>query len=261
MLFSFDTYNILFSFCLCMGLQVIGYLLGASLKSDKFTDITYSLTFAILAIVLLSHLSQPSLEHWLIFSAIIVWALRLGAYLLTRIVIIGHDKRFDEMREDKLKFAGFWFFQGITVFVVSLPFTVALSRTLPGTTGILFWPGIFIFATGLIIETVADAQKFRFKNNSKNSGKFIKTGLWAYSRHPNYFGETLVWAGVYICSVQYLNVYTHFAAIGPVYLVLILFKVSGISLLEEKYDKVYAQDAEYQQYKRSTSKFILLPKR
>ena len=105
-----------------------------------------------------------------------------------------------------------------------------------------------------MIETIADHQKFVFKN--KNPKKFIKSGLWKYSRYPNYFGEMLLWWGLFIMITPYLGGISLLTIIGPIFITFILLFVSGIPMLEKSYNQKYGKDKEYQEYKRSTSKLI-----
>ncbi|MBN1168892.1 DUF1295 domain-containing protein, partial [Candidatus Woesebacteria bacterium] len=122
--------------------------------------------------------------------------------------------------------------------------------------------GIMIWILGLIIEAVADQQKFTFKNNPKNKGRWIDTGLWKYSRHPNYFGEMFLWWGVFVFAIPFLNGLAWITILGPLYISFILIFVSGIPLLEKRYDEKYAVNEDYQNYKKATSLLIpLLPKK
>ncbi|MBD3155066.1 MAG: DUF1295 domain-containing protein, partial [Candidatus Aenigmarchaeota archaeon] len=129
-----------------------------------------------------------------------------------------------------------------------------------GTLSSLSFIGFIIWGLGLTIETIADLQKFKFKNNPKNKGKWIQSGLWKYSRHPNYFGEILCWVGVYIYCLNYLSgLNALIGLISPVFISSLLLFVTGIPRLEERHDKKYGDKKEYQKYKKKTSKLILWP--
>merc|ERR1711970_84816 len=139
-------------------------------------------------------------------SCVVVWGLRLSGYLLYRIIKIGEDQRFDDKRNDCLKFLRFWVFQAFWVFTVSLPviFTNAPDSDITPAPWSTVTPmdivGSVLFAVGLICETVSDQQKFAFRNNPSNRGRWCNVGLWRYSRHPNYFGEITLWLGIFLVS-------------------------------------------------------------
>lgn len=122
--------------------------------------------------------------------------------------------------------------------------------------------GLAIFIVGLAIETMADLQKSKFRNDVNNKGKWINSGLWRYSRHPNYFGEIIVWIGFYVFALQSLDLNSALIAlVSPVFISLLLVFVSGIPLLEKSADKKWGNDKEYLDYKRKTSILLLLPNR
>lgn len=213
-------------------------------KTDKLTDLSYSLTF--IGITLYILFSQAMTTGVLILSLMaIIWAVRLGLFLFIRIRKQKKDDRFDDKRDDFFKFLAFWLLQGFTVWVVIMP--LILFDNL----GFLY-VGIAVWVFGLLIESIADYQKFSFKKKTSNKGKFIQVGLWKYSRHPNYFGEMLCWIGFYLVAGVWL-----WGLVSPLYIILLLLFVSGIPLLEKKADKVWGKDKEYQRYKKDTS--ILIP--
>jgi steroid 5-alpha reductase family enzyme len=236
-------------------IQVILFIPAFLFRTDKLTDLSYGITFIILSFLALL-LSEFDPAKLILFIMILLWALRLIIYLFVRIVKIKKDKRFDAIRNNPLKFFGFWFFQGISVWLIlisSILFMDSASKT-----GILTFIGIAIWGIGLAIETIADLQKFFFIINPKNKGKFISKGLWAYSRHPNYFGEILVWVGIYLFAFSSLmGLDRLFGLISPLYITILLLFVSGIPLLEKRADKRWGDDPDYQKYKRKTS--ILIP--
>jgi steroid 5-alpha reductase family enzyme len=268
MLFAFDPYNLLATAVFTVALQAAFFSMATIFKTDKFTDITYSVNFVLLAIGLwfVADGVTGTDRAFLLAAIIVVWGLRLGSYLLTRILKIKKDDRFDGMREGFFSFLKFWIFQALVVWVAMLPATLAIS--VPGSTqpalGWLDYLGLALWSFGFIVETVADHQKFVFKNDPKNKGEWIQSGLWKYSRHPNYFGETLVWWGVYLLALPALLATGPAAywllplgALGPICITWILLSVSGIPLLEEKADKRYGDRADYQEYKRKTNVFFL----
>jgi steroid 5-alpha reductase family enzyme len=194
-----------------------------------------------------------------------VWCARLGLFLYWRILSRGEDTRFAEIRTDKLRFLSVWTIQGLWVFLTDLP---VLLSVVHGQHSAEIHPldvaGAALWAVGFALEALADWQKTQFRQDPKNKGKFICSGLWAYSRHPNYLGEILLWIGVFLVSVHTLQgqqTYQLLAAISPVFVALLLLFVSGIPLLEKQGDERWGKDEAYQQYKRQTSVLLLLPKR
>lgn len=242
-----------------LGINIFFFVLAYTFKTDKFTDFTYGLTFIVIALYLLFR-NQPFFDYQIAVTVMVtIWGIRLVSYLLVRILRIGKDNRFDEMREDPLKFFRFWFFQGLSVWVIMLPasYLLLLNKDKNVTSYII--GGIFVWMLGLLVESVADWQKFTFKNDPKNKGKWISSGLWKYSRHPNYFGEIVLWWGIFVVAIPFLSELSWLTLIGPLYIAFILIFVSGIPPLEKRYDKKYGDDPEYQKYKENTSILIPLP--
>jgi steroid 5-alpha reductase family enzyme len=192
---------------------------------------------------------------------VVVWAVRLGSYLFRRILRMKVDHRFDGMRDQPLRFARFWLLQAITVAVVMLPVSYLLDRDQPG--GFRIWSavGAAVWLTGLLVEAIADTQKQAFRAKEENRGRFVTSGLWRYSRHPNYFGEMLVWWGLFVYVVPVLHGWAFAVVIGPVFITLLLLFVSGIPPLERSADEKYGADAGYREYKRRTSILVPLPPR
>lgn len=239
---------------LALGINILMFLPAYFLQTDKFTDISYSLTFIIISCVCFFN-STMSFGSLILFIMVLLWALRLGIYLLYRIRKIGHDARFNAMRKNFIKFFGFWVLQGLTVWIVMVPSILYFQRHAH-----LSWlslVGFLVMSSGLLIESLADWQKSRFYQQAKNTGKWLDSGLWHYSRHPNYFGEILVWLGVYIYTINALNGwYLLYAALSPFYISIMLIFVSGIPLLEKSSDAKFAQDPNYWHYKKNTSCLI-----
>ncbi len=247
---------ILSTFLISVGINAVMFVPAYFLKTDKLTDISYAVTFVVLSSIVFftSGVTLPSI---VLLAAIIIWAARLGIYLLTRIRRIGKDSRFDEMRNSFWRFGRFWLLQGFTVWIVLLPSIMFFSNS-PNDINGHAYIGLVIWALGLLIETAADRQKYNFINNPANNGKWIDTGLWKYSRHPNYFGEIMLWIGLYLYALGGLSLNEAFiGAIGPVYIALLIIFVSGIPLLEKSANKRWGDNARYQNYLRRTS--VLIP--
>ena len=236
------------------------FVVAAIRKTDVVTDLSYSLSFAVLAIVLPFSGAGQSVQ--LVASLLVlVWAARLGVYLFRRILRIKVDHRFDEMRDRPLRFARFWILQAITVAVVMLPVSYLLGRESAPDVGPWMVAGAVIWLIGLALEAVSDAQKSAFKANATEGERFISSGLWKYSRHPNYFGEILVWWGLFLFAVPFLDGAAFAVVIGPIFITLLLVFVSGIPLLERSAEAKYGDDPAYREYKRRTSILVPLPPR
>lgn len=237
------------------------FMIAALLKTDAFTDITYSLSFIVLtALLFLTHTARAPAQLFTA-AAVILWGIRLGGYLFYRILHIKVDHRFDDKRDSFVKFGSFWLLQAISVWVILLPVYGILSgtgeRALPLPTLI---PGAVAFLAGLALETVADAQKYAFKSRPESKGEFMSTGVWRYSRHPNYFGEMLVWWGISVPGVALFRGAELLYFIGPVFITLLLLFVSGIPLLEKEADRKWGEQADYREYKKRTSLLVPLPR-
>nr|XP_019704998.1 uncharacterized protein LOC105041301 isoform X2 [Elaeis guineensis] len=176
-----------------------------------------------------------------------------------RILQWGEDHRFDEMRDNLGKLAVFWIFQAVWVWTVSLPLTIVNASDRNPSVKPQDIIGWIMWFVGLSVEATADQQKLSFKNSPSNRGKWCNVGLWKYSRHPNYFGELLLWWGIFVASTPVLKGAEWLVVIGPVFLTLLLLFVSGIPLLEESADKRFSSVAEYRFYKNTTSPLVPLP--
>ncbi len=251
---------ILLSFGIALALNGAFFAVAAARRTDVVTDLSYSLTFALLAVVLpFTGAREPS--QLVASLLVLLWAVRLGAYLFRRILRMKVDHRFDEMRDKPLRFARFWLLQALTVAVIMLPVSYLLDRS--GAPGLGAWAaaGAAVWFAGLLIEAVADAQKSAFRAKDGNRGRFVSGGLWRYSRHPNYFGEILVWWGLFLYAVPFLDGAAFAVVAGPVFITLLLLFVSGIPLLERSADEKYGHDPAYRDYKRRTSILVPLPPR
>jgi steroid 5-alpha reductase family enzyme len=209
-------------------------------------------------VIIAFFLSTQSLNKTILAIMIALWSLRLGGFLFIRIQKMKKDKRFDGMRESFTKFIKFWLLQGLTVWIILIP-TILFLATNRDEVIII---GAIIWLIGLIIETIADAQKYKFKQNKKNKDKFIQEGIWKYSRHPNYFGEILCWIGIYIYVFPALTITNKIIGlISPIFIIALLMFVSGVPLLEKYADKKWGHQKDYKEYKRKTSLLIPLPQK
>ncbi|XP_050418957.1 uncharacterized protein LOC126832280 [Patella vulgata] len=244
------------SAALDFGIQWGCWAVAALLKTEKFYDMAGSATFALLAYQSLSSGGQFFLRQKINTGLVLTWALRLGSYLVTRIMKDGEDKRFNNVRDKPSIFWIYWTIQGVWIFITLLPTLIVNSKQRDRDLTTNDYIGWAIWALGFFFEAVGDYQKSVFRANPDNAGKFISTGLWSISRHPNYFGEILMWLGIYISSTSVLKGVEHIGVISPVFVAYLLTRVSGIPLLEKSSAKRWGSSPAYQQYVKSTAKLI-----
>ena len=234
------------------------FLLAYKWQSDKLTDGSYAVSFIALALVALLASHLVTVSTLILAAMICIWGLRIGSHLVFRVITVGKDRRFDGMREDFVSFGKFWVGQGLVAWLVVLPAALAIKRSAPWHNTMIV--GFLMWLIGLLIETAADFQKISFHNNASNKGHWIDSGLWRYSRHPNYFGEILVWSGTYAYAfVTLTGTERLIGLLSPVLIAGILLFGTGIPILEKSADKRWGKLAAYQQYKARTSILILLP--
>lgn len=221
-------------------------------KTDKLTDISYCLTFIVLSVCALIA-SNWSAYSQLLFVINVLWACRLAIFLWMRIMRLGRDKRFDDIRNNAIKFFGFWLLQGFSVWLIMLP-SFLFWTTKKHQFSFLVVVGCVVWALGLAIESIGDYQKTKFYRTKNHAHSFIDTGLWRYSRHPNYFGEILLWVGVYLFAASAFTWWIAvIALLGPVYLTCLLRFVSGVPPLEKSADAQFGHLPTYWKYKNSTN--------
>jgi steroid 5-alpha reductase family enzyme len=238
-------------------IQAVFFAFAAALKTDKVTDLSYGLSFVAIALVLWSWGDRSAVPQLVLAGMVVIWGLRLAGYLLFRIIHMGRDARFDGVRENFVRFLRFWTFQGIAVWVIMLPVIVWFTATAVWST--MMTVGVALWAVGFVFETVADAQKFAAKSRPGGGNRWMETGLWRYSRHPNYFGELLVWWGIFVFVTGDLAGWQWLSIIGPLAITFLLLKVTGIPTLEASAANKWGQTPDYQAYVRRTSRLIPRP--
>ncbi len=243
------------SFIITTIINTVFFIYAFIRKTDIVTDLSYSLSFLLAATYLYVVHAEKQLVQTLLWLFVSLWALRLGAYLLSRIIKIKVDHRFDDKRDSFFKFGAFWLLQTIAVWIILLPVTFILAQDGLVVNLPLTLAGSAVWLLGLLYEAVADWQKTTFKKN--NPSRLITSGLWKYSRHPNYFGEMLVWWGIMLIALPYLNGWAYATVAGPVFITFLLIFVSGIPLLEKSWQERYGKEAYFQQYVARTS--LLIP--
>lgn len=252
-----DTF-VLSSLLLSLSINMFFFAFAWTFKTDKVTDLSYGLSFiAIAAFVAITNTADLNYLQWLIGGMVLAWGLRIAGYLLYRVIKTGRDNRFDKMRNSFLKFGRFWLLQAVSAWLIMLPASFLLSLNQPEASTIAIAAGFLVWMTGLATETLADIQLFRFRFSSKKSQPWIQSGVWKYSRHPNYFGEMLVWWGLFIIGLSLYDGWSWMTVAGPIAITVLLRFVSGVPILEKANDKRWKDKKGYDLYKEQTN--LLLP--
>lgn len=239
-------------------LQWVVFIPAYIFQTEKYFDLTGSITYISVITLALFLSSNMDARAILLFSLVVIWAFRLGTFLFNRIQKSGKDDRFDKIKPFFIRFLNVWTIQGLWVTFTIAAALVAITTTIRKELDLFAIMGFLIWAIGFTIEVVADFQKSRFNGNLQNKGKFIKTGLWSRSRHPNYFGEIMLWVGVSVIALPILQGWQWVALISPIFVTLLLTRVSGVPLLESKADKKWGGQEDYEAYKKRTP--VLIPR-
>ena len=240
-------------------IQWIAYIPAFIFKTEKFYDLTGSLTYiAAISFALYSTNTSQSLDpgSLIIGAAIIVWAVRLGSFLFMRVHKDKKDGRFDTIKTSFSQFFMTWTLQGMWVFICSSAALVAIANPTGVPINILFIIGLALFILGFVIEIIADNQKSAFRSIPDNKDVFINEGLWARSRHPNYFGEITLWTGITVMGISTFEGMNYLALFSPIFSYLLLNYVSGVRMLEYRGHKKWGHLDAYKVYKESTPKLI-----
>lgn len=230
-------------------------------QTEAYYDLTGSITYVsvVAAAVVLS--DDLDARAWIAAILVAVWAGRLGSFLFRRVKRDGRDGRFDAIKTNPLRFFMTWTLQGLWVLFTA---ACALAIITAADRKELEWVGsvgIALWAVGFVIEVVADQQKSAFKRDPANEGRFITSGLWSWSRHPNYFGEITLWVGMAVLALPILSGWRWVMLISPVFVVVLLTRISGVPLLEARGAKRWGDDPDYRAYVERTSVLVPLPPR
>lgn len=241
-------------------IQVIAFIPAMLLQTERFFDLTGSLTFFLISAALVLSTPMPDARSWILAAMVMLWAARLGSFLAVRVHKAGSDGRFDQIKGSPLRFLQVWVIQGAWVSLTAASAWIAISADASSRApiGWLTVVGIVVWALGMVIEIVADAQKSAFRADPRNRDEFIRTGLWSRSRHPNYFGEIVIWVGVFLTAAPVLVGWQWIALLSPLFVILLLTRVSGIPLLEARAEKKWGDRADYIAYREQTP--VLIPK-
>ena len=248
-------------FALSVGLafliQWLAFIPAYLLQTEKFFDLTGSITYISVISIAITFSAGADARSLLLSALVVIWAIRLGSFLFGRIKKAGKDDRFDELKPSFIRFLNVWTIQGLWVTFTMAAALVAITTTTRKELDVFAIVGFLICIFGFAIEVMADSQKSRFSANPENKGKFIQTGLWSRSRHPNYLGEIILWIGIAVIAFPVLQGWQWVALISPVFVTFLLTRVSGVPLLENKADKKWGGQEDYESYKKRTP--VLIP--
>ena len=226
------------------------------LQTEKFFDLTGSFTYLIASFYALLNAPSYNIFSIVVVSCIVCWAIRLGTFLFMRINKDGEDKRFREIKPSFSRFLMTWTLSGTWVSICLLCVLTAICSSSGVVGGRPFYLGLIFFLFGFVIEIVADYQKTLFRKNPFNKNKFITSGLWSFSRHPNYMGEIVLWFGISIMSISSLSGIEYITLISPIFVYVLLTRISGVNFLEESANKKWGHLDEYKDYVRKTPKIF-----
>ena len=241
-------------------IQWVAYIPAYIFQTEKFYDLTGSLSYlTVIWFVFFSsnNLSGLNIQNLIVVTLISIWAIRLGTFLFGRIHKDGEDKRFRTIKTSASQFFMTWTLQGMWVSICTMCAITAISSSHGIIANALFYLGLAFFIVGFAIEVVSDQQKSAFRAVPENKEKFITSGLWSKSQHPNYFGEILLWSAIALLSISSLNGTQYLTLISPIFTYVLLVYISGVRMLDDMGNKKWGHLEEYKEYKRNTPTLFL----
>ena len=240
----------LFCVLVIFAMQWLAFVPASLARTEHFYDLWGAITY--ISCVGIALLAVPSsgagVRGWLVGALVVLWAARLGGFLFLRVRAAGGDGRFDEIKTSAPRFLVAWSLQGLWISTTLLAAMICIGHRAPSALGIVDAVGLLLWVGGFAIEAISDEQKRRFRKSSSRDG-FISTGLWAWSRHPNYFGEILLWTGIAIIASASMTGLGWLGLISPLFVFVLLRYGSGIPILESRSDERFGHLPGYQTYK------------
>jgi steroid 5-alpha reductase family enzyme len=237
-------------------IQWLAFIPARLFQTERFYDLTGSITYIAVTLAAINIAAAPSGAQWLIVIMILVWAGRLGSFLFRRIHAAGGDQRFDHIKVSSSRFFVAWTLQGAWVVMTSCAALTAILSAEPTAMSTIYLIGAVMWVAGFVIEVMADQQKSRFRADPANTGRFINVGLWARSRHPNYFGEILLWAGIAVMAIPYLSGTQWVVMLSPLFVYALLTRISGIPTLARRGQQLWGDEPIYQAYVANTPRLL-----
>ena len=260
---QYHGYPILF-ICLIISfvLHWIAFIPAYLARTEKFYDIAGTVAYlSVLAtasyLTMISSNNNLQLRSIIAIILVLIWALRLGIFLFVRVLKAGEDRRFREVKQNFSKFLVWWSVSALWVFLTAANALTMIINNVSFTDDFYFYFGLSLWLIGFSFEAIADEQKRRFKSDKKNKDAFISTGLWGLSRHPNYFGEILLWVGMAVIALPTLIGWQYVTLISPIFIYFLLTRVSGVNLLEDRANQKWGGTEEYESYVKKTP--VLIP--
>ena len=248
-----------FAVALTFIIQWIVFIPSFLNKTEHFFDLTGSLTFISVVLITLMLIPEIYVRDIVIALLVVIWATRLGSFLFIRVKKDGGDGRFTIMKTKFWWFLMTWNIQGMWVFLSLAAGLAAMTSAEKVEADIFLIVGLVVWVLGFSIEVISDGQKSKFRSKMENKDKFITSGIWSWSRHPNYFGEILLWCGITIIALPVLQGWQFITLISPIFIIILLTQISGVRLLELRGKKKWGENEEYRKYLRNTSVLIPLP--
>lgn len=248
----------LFLICASVGfiLHWVIFVPSFIFQTEHYFDLTGSISY--ISTIVVAYVFHPNMDtrSLVVCALIAIWAIRLGSFLFLRVKRDGKDRRFDEIKTKFFRYLFTWTLGGAWVFITMAAGLAVITSANQVALDGFFYAGVVLWILGFAIEVVADSQKSKFRKNSQNKGKFITVGLWSISRHPNYFGEIMLWLGIAMVALPTLVGWQYVTLISPIFVALLLIKVSGVKLLEESGMKRWGNDPAYKNYVASTPSLV-----
>ena len=251
-------------FALCaataFALNWVAFIPSWLLRTERFYDLTGTLSY--LAVVVLALVAGSGSTLSILLAVLVgIWTVRLGIFLVRRIRRDGSDGRFDEIKVDPARLFMTWTLQGLWVVLTAGAAMAAMTSGSGAEVGPWALVGVAIWVVGFGLEVAADAQKRAFRADPANEGRFITGGLWAWSRHPNYFGEITLWVGIAVISLPALSGWQYVTLVSPVFVALLLTRVSGVPMLEARARRRWGDESTYRDYVARTPVLVPRPPR
>lgn len=253
----------LFILCACIPFVIhwIVFIPSMIKQTEHYFDLMGSISYVLtcmVSIYLVTLSTDLSLRSAIIASLIIIWAIRLGSFLFLRVKREGRDNRFNVMKTKFWWFLFTWTLGGLWVFVTMCAGLAAITS---GKNVDLFSHpldiiGLSLWIIGFVTEVIADNQKSRFRSKPENADNFINEGLWKRSRHPNYFGEITLWLGITLMALPVLVGLQLITLVSPIFVYILLTKISGVSMQEGRAKKKWKDNEEYNDYLQNTPMLI-----
>ena len=248
----------IFMLCASVGfvLHWLGFIPAYLFQTEHYFDLIGSISYV--ATVALAFALAPSFgtRGMVVAALICVWAVRLGSFLFIRVKKAGQDRRFTQIKTKFFRFLLTWTLGGTWVFITMAAGLAAMTSQSQSPVDGFLVVGATLWVIGFGIEVVADQQKTAFRKDPANAEKFISSGLWSISRHPNYLGEIILWIGIAVIALPVLAGWQWVTLVSPVFVSFLLLKVSGVPMLENNAESRWGNDPEFRQYKAKTPTLI-----